>query len=622
MPREPRLMHTALPVPLVVARWKLLAERLPVDIIVHVIWKSDFILLLSWRKTCRAFFTVVATVLRSRYETAVRPFLGPLVSDFGELMRRTGAVLSGSVALQFFVQNSAWVAKDLDIYVPDGSFEQFVTTAEEAFSFESTPNASPSGPPPMEHIANGIRDIRTYTTSTGRRVDVIRSPVNNPIFPLQFYWTTLVMNVVTPDGCVCGYPTYTLQGKGLVRGGLLTDKERAAMAKYENRGFQLTQRDWWQVMEGPSNWTMDYFGDITALGASFKNAVTDPYPSFPLVNTRRGWHDKPGSRDLVVTFKSSTALSKNTRLFLIRASVGPHIPGEISTRKATMVHPTRLEKRYYLHRQCNSSSTYISTCADGPPTSPKSSLVLLVLQRKVDLHGIFTVCTTGTPSNVVTFVIEDFETDHAQLRSDTRTDADNDQHTSKMSLGLSQLRRLEVGVSYGRTIPSGTPIRYQPAQTHEDTQPRDRLRTPPIMTTEAVDRFVHETHFSGAAIVQEGSDMREIEAQSSHDNKTFEFVYEEDPAHNEVEIDLARAHPSQAQASRRQKVSQMSKSNTNFIANPPSSSKPTAKQRTQGDPTHTKYRFYAFAAPSPNDTSPQLRSMYVTGRIRDYTYAQ
>ena len=61
------------------------------------------------------------------------------------------------------------------------------------------------------------------------------------------------------------------------------------MAKYENRGFQLTQRDWWQVMEGPSNWSMDYFGDVTALGASFKNSVTDPYPDFPLVNTRRGW---------------------------------------------------------------------------------------------------------------------------------------------------------------------------------------------------------------------------------------------------------------------------------------------------------------------------------------------
>ncbi|KAI0715420.1 hypothetical protein C8Q76DRAFT_693192 [Earliella scabrosa] len=250
----------------------------PVDVVVHIIWKSDFLLLLEWRKTCKAFFSVVTAVFYHRFEVAIKPFVGPRTSVLSDLIRRTGSVVSGSVALQFFVQDPAWQPKDLDIYVPDNVYEQFIDTAVPDLLFQSTPDARPSGPPPIDHLANGIKEITTFTTTTGKRVDVIRSPVNNPIFPLQFYWTTLVMNVITPDGCVCGYPLHTFQGKGIVRGGLLTEKEHAAISKYERRGFTFTQREWWQIMEGPANWTMDYFGDVTAKGLIFRRTTQDVYP--------------------------------------------------------------------------------------------------------------------------------------------------------------------------------------------------------------------------------------------------------------------------------------------------------------------------------------------------------
>ncbi|KAI0746096.1 hypothetical protein C8Q76DRAFT_586729, partial [Earliella scabrosa] len=128
------------------------------------------------------------------------------------------AVISGSVALHFFTQDCSWTPKDLDIYVPDNTFEAFVEGLQvrPLLAFSLLSDIPPSGPPLPEQVANGIKEVQIFATRTGRRVDVIRSPVCTPIYPLLFYWTTLVMNFITPGGCFCGYPVETLNRRATV----------------------------------------------------------------------------------------------------------------------------------------------------------------------------------------------------------------------------------------------------------------------------------------------------------------------------------------------------------------------------------------------------------------------
>ncbi|KAI0722571.1 hypothetical protein C8Q76DRAFT_578456, partial [Earliella scabrosa] len=135
------------------------------------------------------------------------------------LMRSCGAVVSGSAALRFFLQNATWEPRDLDIYVPEDTFRDFVdgVTSSSSLMFHQLSGAVSSWSPSPEEVANGIREVLTFETRTGRRVDVIRSPTDSPIIPLNFYWTTLVMNFIVPDGYFCGYPLDTLAGRGVVR---------------------------------------------------------------------------------------------------------------------------------------------------------------------------------------------------------------------------------------------------------------------------------------------------------------------------------------------------------------------------------------------------------------------
>ena len=74
-----------------------------------------------------------------------------------------------------------------------------------------------------------------------------------------------------------------------VLGAVLTDKEEQALGKYSRRGYEIVRRDWWEMMDDPANWTLDYFGDVSALGFTFRSRVEDAALAFPLVRTHRGW---------------------------------------------------------------------------------------------------------------------------------------------------------------------------------------------------------------------------------------------------------------------------------------------------------------------------------------------
>ena len=202
------------------------------DILVVIIKNSDVLTLGTWRYTCRGFYTVVGTVLRKRYESCIQPFVLD-VNHFDNIVRACGAVISGSVALQFFLHDDPWHPSDLDIYLPDRTFDSFVNMVDKdpKVGFQILPNSEQPQRGSAALGYQGIRNVYRFRTKTDRFVDVIRSSMNSPVTPLHAFWSTLVMNFVTPDGCVCGFPEGTLNRQGIVRGTLTTERDQSAVTK-------------------------------------------------------------------------------------------------------------------------------------------------------------------------------------------------------------------------------------------------------------------------------------------------------------------------------------------------------------------------------------------------------
>ncbi|KAI0698729.1 hypothetical protein C8Q76DRAFT_585922, partial [Earliella scabrosa] len=143
------------------------------------------------------------------------------------LMRAHGAIISGSVALSYFLDEEFWTPGDLDIYVPDRLFTAFVkaTTRDDAVGFRSCPrirsirSINDDSSIDFSDIGglNGIKDVQRFRTVTGRYVDIIRSPIDTPVAPLHSFWSTLVTNFLTPDGCGCGFPEGTVYRRGFIK---------------------------------------------------------------------------------------------------------------------------------------------------------------------------------------------------------------------------------------------------------------------------------------------------------------------------------------------------------------------------------------------------------------------
>ncbi|RDX52801.1 hypothetical protein OH76DRAFT_1323056, partial [Lentinus brumalis] len=144
------------------------------------------------------------------------------------IMRTFGAIISGSTALRYFLDDDDWSPNDLDIYVANDNWDPLLASLTEADSLGLSlnppvlldPRAHPTPKPvdPRTHAsAKDWRSVKTLYTATGRKIDVIRSPANNSMTPLRFFWSTLVMNFLTPDACVCGYPSITFQRFGILK---------------------------------------------------------------------------------------------------------------------------------------------------------------------------------------------------------------------------------------------------------------------------------------------------------------------------------------------------------------------------------------------------------------------
>ncbi|KAI0698764.1 hypothetical protein C8Q76DRAFT_592175, partial [Earliella scabrosa] len=133
------------------------------------------------------------------------------------LLRAYGAVISGSLALRFFLTQDTWEIGDMDVYVPDHKYEDFIAaiTNPDGLAFRPQPPRSDRRGPSSS--GTGIKEVRRYTTPSMQEVDVIRSPTRNAIVALHAFWSTLVMNFIAPDACCCAFPRGTLSRRGLLK---------------------------------------------------------------------------------------------------------------------------------------------------------------------------------------------------------------------------------------------------------------------------------------------------------------------------------------------------------------------------------------------------------------------
>ena len=80
--------------------------------------------------------------------------------------------------------------------------------------------------------------IKRFHTPSGKWVDVVHSPSNNPIMPLCFFWSTTIMNFLTPDSGVCGFPSTTFRCMGVLKLGAMQSRDTLALCTYEGGEYK------------------------------------------------------------------------------------------------------------------------------------------------------------------------------------------------------------------------------------------------------------------------------------------------------------------------------------------------------------------------------------------------
>lgn len=233
------------------------------------------------------------STLRSRYSTAVAPFVDPI--GFKQLLRDYEAVISGSVALKFLDPASHWRPHDLDVYVPYQGFEHVTQYLHDIEGYAQVSSSSISeaddtdvdgDPQELDELESGegsedgeeahgdldqvhgdevedgsqegveAEELEPYADWAGVhrvvrmrrgsvRIDVFCSKTDAALLPITYSWGTAVMNYLGADKWGCAYPTMTQSGQCLVTpiarldGVPVTDRVRQNISKYEHRGYDV-----------------------------------------------------------------------------------------------------------------------------------------------------------------------------------------------------------------------------------------------------------------------------------------------------------------------------------------------------------------------------------------------
>ncbi|KAI0755934.1 hypothetical protein BC629DRAFT_1271974, partial [Irpex lacteus] len=199
-------------------------------------------------KTCRLMHGAIPRRLSSAFNLD-----GRLLSFFDDpsafrvLQSRTGAIISGSFALQFFAR-TAFSKADLDIYVAASARSdvgswllsqgyQFVARQRREYNIalDAFHNIETSRHGPVPGVVS-VMDFHRFVRGVRRKVQVHFVAVC-PLYTILRFHSTVVMNFITFNNAYCLYPMATLRvGTNLLLRSI-RDGVRASLVKFEERGW-------------------------------------------------------------------------------------------------------------------------------------------------------------------------------------------------------------------------------------------------------------------------------------------------------------------------------------------------------------------------------------------------
>ncbi|TEB24047.1 hypothetical protein FA13DRAFT_1714959 [Coprinellus micaceus] len=211
----------------------------------------------------RQIWGLARRTLKARvHDTILRFRLSP--SRTLRMMRRTKTVISGSAALKT-IDACGWDANDLDFYSPKEEVQSVLSWFEthryrivrscKSYSLYPPAACDPPGrrytTPEVAFVQLGANNcIETVFTLqhelSGDKINVIQSKSSSAVAPIAFFHSTIVMNFISSDTVVCGYPSLTLRGQGLMNAQTMpplraVKQEVSAVAKYQRRGYSFVQ---------------------------------------------------------------------------------------------------------------------------------------------------------------------------------------------------------------------------------------------------------------------------------------------------------------------------------------------------------------------------------------------
>ncbi|KZT08016.1 uncharacterized protein LAESUDRAFT_607129, partial [Laetiporus sulphureus 93-53] len=155
------------------------------------------------------------------------------------MQRETGTVISGSVALRILDTDAAWKPNDYDLYVRHSQWERVLhylcTLNGNVLETVIDGTGEETYESPYPWLNQGI-DRMAKIRGPHANIDLMRSRNESALYPICFFWSTIVMNILTADEIISAYPTHVQQHRAFCSP-TIEGTQLAAKAKYVERGF-------------------------------------------------------------------------------------------------------------------------------------------------------------------------------------------------------------------------------------------------------------------------------------------------------------------------------------------------------------------------------------------------
>lgn len=158
------------------------------------------------------------------------------VDAFLQIMRSTGACLSGGRCLSILDRTSTWQSNDWDFYCPREGFNAFCLFIIDRLHGVAIDYKN--GPPEGYHARSTVVEYRRISTPTAV-IDIICSASCSALLPLTSFHSTLVMNVMSADMICIPYPWCLDARRGIVQSAPIDLKTTLAIDKYKTRGYDF-----------------------------------------------------------------------------------------------------------------------------------------------------------------------------------------------------------------------------------------------------------------------------------------------------------------------------------------------------------------------------------------------